>query len=80
MGKIILRIPRRIILEYQISDNAEVEKLIKKFEKIKKENSQNGSKVTSNEKVVGIWKDRFPSNKSSVAIAKQLRKKAWTRY
>ena len=76
MGEMILKIQKRVKLEYRISDKAEVERLIKQFEKLK---SQSGKKNNETESIVGIWKDRFPSNKNSVDVAKELRTKAWTR-
>ncbi|MBS1552287.1 MAG: hypothetical protein JST15_09505 [Bacteroidetes bacterium] len=76
MGEIILKIPKKIKLEYRISDQAEAEKLIDKFEKMK---SRSTKKKNIDESIVGIWKNRFPTNQSSVENAKELRKKAWTR-
>ena len=79
MGKIILKIPKKVKLEYQINDVNEAENLIKRFEKLNKSKKKKRS-LKDNEQIIGIWKNRFPINKSSVQIAKELRKKAWTRF
>ncbi|MGB4853314.1 MAG: hypothetical protein WBQ38_13445 [Ignavibacteria bacterium] len=76
MGEIILKISKKIKLEYRISDNDEADRLIKKFEKMK---TKPFKKKNIDESIVGIWKNRFPTNQSSVENAKELRKKAWTR-
>lgn len=76
MGEIILKISKKIKLEYRISDNDEADRLIKKFEKMK---TQSLKKKNIDESIVGIWKNRFPVNQNSIEISKELRKKAWTR-
>ncbi|MCB0729156.1 MAG: hypothetical protein KDD00_16945 [Ignavibacteriae bacterium] len=76
MGEIIIKIPNKVNLEYKISDSMEIEKLIKKFEKMKTKSSK---KVLVDNSIVGIWKNKFSPKKNSVNIAKELRKEAWTR-
>jgi hypothetical protein len=44
---------------------------------IEKRTSVSSKKKIVDKSIVGIWKDKFPKNKSTIKIAKDLRKEVW---
>jgi hypothetical protein len=72
MGKLIINGPQNINMEYEVVNLEVIKNLIELFK-----NTEITEK--SDDEIVGLWKDRFPSNINSTDIHDTWRNKLWER-
>jgi len=78
MGSINITVTGNINLEYKIENSQVVEKIIRLIKSTTEKKKT--KKIPGANEIVGIWKDRFPSELPSSIVQKELRESTWKRF
>lgn len=78
MGTINIDVPGDVNLKFKVESMEIISQIIRMM---KDTGSDLKRKIkTTDDDIVGIWKDRFDKNVSSETLQKELREKAWKRF